>query len=53
MQYKKWEGPKLAALKQRSFFFHFLYSTNGAYTWELPKSTATATLKVKSNTASR
>jgi hypothetical protein len=40
MQYKKWEGPKLATLRQRSFFFHFLYSTNGVDTWERQKSKA-------------
>ncbi|BBB69929.1 hypothetical protein UNDYM_5676 [Undibacterium sp. YM2] len=37
VRYKKWEDPKLAPLKQRLFFFHFLYRTNGVYTWELQK----------------
>ncbi len=45
MQYKKWEGPKLAPLKQRSFLIHFLYRTNGDYTWELQKSKTTANPK--------
>jgi len=44
VQYKKWEGPKLACgSDKRSFFFHFLYRTNGVYTWELRKN------KIKSN----
>ncbi|WP_162061223.1 hypothetical protein [Undibacterium sp. KW1] len=32
-------------LKQRSFLIHFLYRTNGGYTWELQKSKATPTSK--------
>ncbi|PXX44991.1 hypothetical protein DFR42_102203 [Undibacterium pigrum] len=43
MQYKKWEDPKLASLKQRLFLIHFLYCTNGAYTWELRRSKTTST----------
>ncbi|BBB61739.1 hypothetical protein UNDKW_3466 [Undibacterium sp. KW1] len=38
VQYKKWEGPKLACgSNKRPFFFHFLYCTNGVDTWELRK----------------
>ncbi|MFZ6746834.1 hypothetical protein ACO0LC_26715 [Undibacterium sp. JH2W] len=41
VQYKKWEDPKLASLRQRLFLIHFLCCTNGSYTWEQ--------LKIKSN----
>jgi len=36
-------------LKQRSFFFHFLYSTNGVDTWELLKAKNNPKVKFNSN----
>jgi len=51
VQYKKWEDPKLASLRQRLFFFHFLYRTNGVDTWELQKSKATPNVKSNITTA--
>jgi len=38
-------------LKQRSFFFHFLYYTNGVDTWELQKVKNNYKIKNNPNTA--